>query len=138
MLPKTVYIQKQLDFYSKKKVSLWTYRKFLFSDQYQDAHTLQKGAEKYKLGPYLYPKSVFLFWGAPKMCFSQNDGHFFKSDIAILGVLFMRDLEPGNYLFPLHDNHVMFHSGLITVICVSSFFILINNLIIAKLNFVSI
>ena len=41
-------LQKQLDFYSKKKVSLWTYRKFLLSEEYQDAHTRQKGAEKHR------------------------------------------------------------------------------------------
>ena len=52
------------------------------------------------------PKSVFLFGGAPKMCSSQNDGRFSKSDIANLGVLFVHELERGNFLFPLHDKHV--------------------------------
>ena len=52
-----------------------------------------------------------------KMCSPQNDIPFFVSYIAILGVLLMCDLEPDIYLFPLHDNHVMFHSGLITVVC---------------------
>ena len=53
----------------------------------------------------------------------------------------MGDLEPGNYLIPLHDNHVyVFNSGLITVVCISSFCILIcvDNSFTAKLNFVSI
>ena len=39
-----------------------------------------------------FAKSVYLFWGAPKMCSPQNDVPFFVSYIAILGVLFMRDL----------------------------------------------
>ena len=88
-------------------------------------HT-KKGPRSINQALSCIPKSVFLFGGAPKMCSSQNDGRFFKFDIAIFGVLFLRDLEPGNYLFPLHDNHVMFHSCLITVVCVSSFFILIK------------
>ena len=53
-------LQKQLDFYSKKKVSLWTYRKFLLSDQYQDAHTRQKGAEKHRKFLYFSEKTVSL------------------------------------------------------------------------------
>jgi hypothetical protein len=58
------------------------------------------------------------------MCSPQNDVPFFVSYIAILGVLFMRDLESGNYLFPLHDNHIM--------LCM--FFILLHTHLLSKLS----
>ena len=68
-------------------------------------HT-KKGPRSINQALSCIPKSVFLFGGAPKMCSSQNDGRFSKSDIANLGVLFVHELERGNFLFPLHDNHV--------------------------------
>ena len=68
------------------------------------------------LAGYRVLRKVCTYFGAPPKCVP-----FFVSYIAILGVLFMRDLA----IYFLFMIIIMFHSGLIIVVCVSSFFILI-------------